>query len=172
MDKLVKKAQNGDAEAFITLMEQNKQTMKRIAIAYLGNEEDVADAIQETILDAFEKKCTLKKPEFFKTWLIRILINNCITIQRKKAKVISMDLVEADQQTKLNLETFHIVQNSDLEFFDLLQKLPKESRIIFQMYYGEQFTTKEIAKLLHLKESTVKSRIHRGKEQLRTQLDI
>ena len=76
MEKLVKKAKKGDAEAFITLMEQNKQTMKRVAYAYLGNEEDVADALQETILAAFEKLDTLKKPEFFRTWLTRILINN------------------------------------------------------------------------------------------------
>ena len=55
MEKLVKKAKKGDAEAFIALMEQNRQSMIRIAFAYLGNEEDVADAMQETILSAFEK---------------------------------------------------------------------------------------------------------------------
>ena len=53
MEKLVKKAKKGDAEAFIALMEQNRQSMIRIAFAYLGNEEDVADAMQETILSAF-----------------------------------------------------------------------------------------------------------------------
>jgi DNA-directed RNA polymerase specialized sigma24 family protein len=46
MEKLVKKAKKGDAEAFIALMEQNRQSMIRIAFAYLGNEEDVADAMQ------------------------------------------------------------------------------------------------------------------------------
>lgn len=54
MEKLVKKAKKGDAEAFIALMEQNRQIMIRIAFAYLGNEEDVADAMQESILSAFE----------------------------------------------------------------------------------------------------------------------
>ena len=56
MEKLVKKAKKGDAEAFIALMEQNRQSMIRIAFAYLGNEEDVADAMQETILSAFEQE--------------------------------------------------------------------------------------------------------------------
>ena len=55
MEKLVKKAKKGDAEAFIALMEQNRQSMIRIAFAYLGNEEDVADAMQETILSAYEE---------------------------------------------------------------------------------------------------------------------
>ncbi|MFR2604315.1 MAG: RNA polymerase sigma factor [Waltera sp.] len=61
MEKLVKKAKKGDAEAFIALMEQNRQIMIRIAFAYLGNEEDVADAMQETILSAFEKSGYLTK---------------------------------------------------------------------------------------------------------------
>lgn len=61
MEKLVKKAKKGDAEAFIALMEQNRQSMIRIAFAYLGNEEDVADAMQETILSAFEKLDTYEE---------------------------------------------------------------------------------------------------------------
>ena len=82
MEKLVKKAKKGDAEAFIALMEQNRQIMIRIAFAYLGNEEDVADAMQETILSAFEKLDTLRRAEYFRTWLIRILINQCIAMRR------------------------------------------------------------------------------------------
>ena len=66
MEKLVKKAKKGDAEAFIALMEQNRQSMIRIAFAYLGNEEDVADAMQETILSAFEKLEELKAFEIYK----------------------------------------------------------------------------------------------------------
>ena len=66
MEKLVKKAKKGDAEAFIALMEQNRQSMIRIAFAYLGNEEDVADAMQESILSAFEKLEELKAFEIYK----------------------------------------------------------------------------------------------------------
>lgn len=84
MEKLVKKAKKGDAEAFIALMEQNRQSMIRIAFAYLGNEEDVADAMQESILSAFEKLDTLRRAEYFRTWLIRILINQCIAMRRHR----------------------------------------------------------------------------------------
>ena len=63
MSILVKKAQRGDAEAFIALMEENKMTLRRVAYGYLQNEEDVADAIQDTILDAFENmEVPSKKP--------------------------------------------------------------------------------------------------------------
>ena len=62
--------------------------------------------------------------------------------------------------------------STDLEFNDLLKTLSEESRLIFQMYYGEQFTIGEIAGMLHMKENTVKSRIHRGRERLRSQMDV
>ena len=51
MEFLVKKAQRGDAEAFIALMEENKQGMYKVAKGFLRNEEDVADVMQETVLD-------------------------------------------------------------------------------------------------------------------------
>lgn len=162
MNTLVKRAQRGDAEAFISLIEECRMSFRRVAFGYLGNEEDVADAIQDTILDAFEHIGSLKKAEYFKTWITRILINNCTRTYRKNRKNVSMEqnMEEGSCDTG----------NSDVEFRELLLELPKESRIIFQLYFGEQFTTKEIADILGMKENTVKSRIHRGKEQLRISL--
>lgn len=125
----------------------------------------MADALQDTTLDAFEKIHTLKNAEYFKTWLIRILINNCISIQRRRKKVVVMNIIDEEQKVSSELQT-------NLEFYDLLEKLPEETRVIFQMYYGEQFSIREIAQLLEMKENTVKSKIHRGREQLRSQLDV
>ncbi len=165
METLVRKAQSGDAEAFICLMEECKMTLRRVAYGYLGNDEDVADAIQDTILAAYESLGALQKREHFKTWLVRILINNCTKTWRRKKRSISWEggcyadyVQEADQE------------KADVEFKQLLMSLPEDSRIIFQLYYGEQFTTKEIASVLDMKESTVKSRLHRGREQLRAEL--
>lgn len=66
MKILVKRAQHGDAEAFIELIEKNKMTLQRVAYGYFRDEEDVADVIQDTILGAFEHIQELKKAEFFK----------------------------------------------------------------------------------------------------------
>ena len=77
MENLVKKAKSGDSGAFAQLIRMNTQSMYKVAWAYLKNDEDVADAIQETILKCYEKLSTLKKDSYFKTWMIRILINNC-----------------------------------------------------------------------------------------------
>ena len=166
MDTLVKKAQRGDAEAFIALMEECKMTLRRVAYGYLGNDEDVADAIQDTILAAYEHLDTLKKREHFKTWLVRILINNCTKTWRQKKRNVSFESEHALGRTE------HVDrERADVEFRELLLSLPEDSRTIFQLYYGEQFTTKEIADILDMNENTIKSKLHRGKEQLREELE-
>ena len=75
MTDLIKKAIHGDADAFLELMDVNSLAMYKVAKGILGNDDDVADAVQNTILTCFEKLNTLKKPRYFKTWMIRILMN-------------------------------------------------------------------------------------------------
>ena len=162
MKMLVRRAQCGDADAFISLMEENRQALYRVACGFFQNQEDIADAMQETILDAYEHIRDLKKAELFRTWLIRILINNCSRIFNYNKKNCSTDEIPEIE----SMET----GNANVEFRELLNHLPSDSRMIFQLYYGEQFTTREIGVILNMKESTVKSRLHRGKEQLRAEL--
>ncbi|MDE6389521.1 MAG: RNA polymerase sigma factor [Lachnospiraceae bacterium] len=165
MDILVKKAQRGDAEAFIALIEECKMTLRRVAFGYLSNDEDVADAIQDTILAAYEHIDTLKRGEHFKTWLVRILINNCTKVWRQRKRNVSLESEQEFGHTG-NIDA----ERSDVEFRQMLMSLPEDSRAIFQLYYGEQFTTREIASILDMNENTIKSKLHRGKEQLREQL--
>ena len=166
MDILVKKAQCGDAEAFIALIEECKMTLRRVAYGYLGNDEDVADAIQDTILAAYEHIDTLKRGEHFKTWLVRILINNFTKTWRQKKKNAGLEGERA-----LGCKEHIDREKADVEFKELLLSLPEDSRAIFQLYYGEQFTTKEIAGILDMNENTIKSKLRRGKKQLREELE-
>ena len=81
--QLVRGATALDTDAFLELIDNNTDRMYKTAWAILGNEADAADAIQETILDCYEKLNTLRHPEYFTTWLTRILINNCLSIRRQ-----------------------------------------------------------------------------------------
>ena len=75
MKTLIKKAQHKDADAFVELMQENMKDMYKVARAILSNDEDAADAIQDTILACWEKIHTLKQEDFFKTWLTRISVS-------------------------------------------------------------------------------------------------
>lgn len=81
---LVKRAKSGNEEAFIRLMELQSDCMYKMAKTILKNEEDVADAMAETVLTCWEKSSTLRKNRYVKTWMIRILLNKCYDLLRKK----------------------------------------------------------------------------------------
>lgn len=159
----VKRAQRGDTKAFVELMEENRQAMQRIAFGYFSCEDDVADVMQQTTLNAFEKLETLKNPAYFKTWLIRIHINNCNALYNTKKNCMAVEEMEEGRY----LEEYP----SEDEFYQLIADLSEENRLIFQLYYGEEYTTKEIGRILHMKESTVRSRLHRGKEQIKRKIE-
>lgn len=88
---LLRKAKRGDSDAFCQLMDQHMNGMYKIARSYLHNDEDAADAIQDTILSCFENLPHLKQNRYFKTWLIRILINKCKDILEKHKRIIYTD---------------------------------------------------------------------------------
>ena len=162
MRSLVKKAQQQDAEAFIQLMEMHKESMYKIAHSYLKRDADIADAMQETILDCFEKIQILKDPNYFKTWLIRILINNCNDIIRKESKVCLLEHYEG-----LEIEA---VAEDLTEFRELLNSLDEKYRTILILYYVEGYRIREIAGLLDMNESTVNSRLRRSRMMLKKEL--
>ena len=157
MIQLVRKAAAGDADAFLELMENNSSAMYKVARGMLNNDEDVADAIQSAILACFEKIHTLKKPEYFRTWMIRILINECISIQRHYKNLnMSHEFLEIpDQDMSL----------AEFEFKEMLGLVKEEYRIVLILYYVEGLRISEIGELLDLNENTVKSRLVRAREQ-------
>lgn len=164
MELLVKKAQRGDAEAFITLIEENKQSMYKVARGFLNNDEDIADAIAETVLDCYEKIVTLKQSSYFKTWMIRILINNCKDLLRMRKGAVSIEVMpEAEDeqaQTGADLQSFR----------ELVAPLKEKDQSIFTLYYVYGLKIKEIAACMEMKENTVTSRLKRGRETLRREM--
>ena len=87
---MLKAAKKGNSEAFIQLLETQKGQIYRIAFAYLKNEQDALEAIQEVTFRAFKNIRKLKEPKYFSTWLTRIMINYCIDeLKRKKRFLIS-----------------------------------------------------------------------------------
>ncbi|AFM41493.1 DNA-directed RNA polymerase specialized sigma subunit, sigma24 [Desulfosporosinus acidiphilus SJ4] len=87
MEYQIKKAQKGDKEAFVQAITLYLPVMYKVARTRLSSEEDIGDAIQESILSAFKNLQSLKNPSVFHTWLMRILINQCNGIGTKITKV-------------------------------------------------------------------------------------
>ena len=88
MEELINRSLQGDQDAYIELIESIQIEMYKIATSQLNNIDDVNDAIQETIIHSYNKLDTLKNINYFKTWIIRILINECNIIHRNRKKTI------------------------------------------------------------------------------------
>lgn len=159
MVQLVKRSMEGDADAFLELMEKNSLAMYKVARGILNNDEDAADAIQDTILACFEKIHTLRKPEYFKTWMIRILINECNKIHRHYANLNMNEEMPEIPRQDMSLAEF--------EFKEMLRQVEEPYRVILILYYVEGLRISDIAGILNLNENTVKTRLKRAREQIR-----
>ena len=153
------KAKNGDNEAFLELINENKLNIYRVARGILSNEHDIEDAIQNTVIKAYEKINTLKKNEFFRTWLVRILINECNEIIRRNKRVVSIN--ESNHEERYN----DCYENIDLT--KAINSLSEELRITTVLFYFEDMSIKDIASVLNIPHGTVRSRLSRARKILR-----
>lgn len=159
--RLVVEAKQHDPDAFTMLMQYFAKDMYRTAIAILLNDEDAADAIQDTILACWQKLGTLREERYFKTWMTRILINKCYDIRKQQVDKVSIEECE---------ELIASDRDSNGELKELLSRLQERYRIPMMLFYGEGYKISEIAQLLKIPKSTVQTRLARGREKLATYL--
>ncbi len=157
---LIKKAKSGDPDAFVELMEQNKLSMYKTAVAILHNDADAADAMQDAILLCWKNISKLRQEKFFKTWLTRILINSCKDLIRKNGNVVYLESYD-------NVDTGTDESLSNQNVKESFEGLSKNYKLVLTLYYNQGLTIKEISKLLDMKENTVKTRLSRGREEFK-----
>lgn len=153
---LVRLAKSRDPEAFVRLMQLHAKNMYRVALAILLNDEDAADAIQDTILTCWEKISTLREECFFRTWMTRILIRKCCDLRDTRRQY-----TELDETAEPAAEDCY-----NLELKEALTSLDEKYRTVMILFYAEGYKTDEIAELLQIPKSTVQTRLQRGREKL------
>jgi len=151
-----------DKDQFTNLVLEAEPTLYRVSKSILKNDYDCADAVQEAILAAYTKLKSLKKQEFFKTWLCRILIRECYRILNARKRSVSFEEYAAYAQTPSP-------EYGGLQ--DALSKLGEKYRVVVILHYAEGFKTREIAGMLKIPEGTVKSRLSRAKTELKQYLN-
>ncbi|WP_072334347.1 MULTISPECIES: sigma-70 family RNA polymerase sigma factor [unclassified Paenibacillus] len=158
MEDDVKLARQGDREAFIRLIHELENGLYGVARSMVTRDEDCADAIQETILKAYHAIPGLKEPQYFKTWLFRILINECNSILKKRKRSIPSDTLGAGMAVA--------GASSDYDRVDLrtvVDRLEEGLRVVVTLHYFEDMPLRQISEVLGTPEGTVKSRLHRAR---------
>lgn len=165
--ELVKKAVNGNEQAFETLVRNETDKLYRIAFLYVRNEEDALDAIQDSVYKAFISIKKLKEPKFFQTWLTKILIRSCYDLLRKKKKIVSMDDdVVSDVASKSGED---VDANMDLVY--AVSSLNQNYKTAIILFYFRDLPISSIAKTMGKSENTVKTYLRRAKLELKGLLE-
>lgn len=134
----------------------------RIAQAMLWRDADCADAIQEAVFRGWMKKGQINEPAYFETWLIRILINQCKDVLRRRRRdPLPLD-IETGQEDRLC---------EDVHLRACLKRLPEEYRIPLLLHHLEGYSIRDVAKMLCLPEKRVTARLYRARKALRSLLD-
>ena len=149
-----------DKELFVREMEGCSGMLYRVAYAILRNDDACMDAMQETALKAWEKRHTLREQRYFRTWVTRICINTCRSMQSARRRLVSIEDVP---------EPAFSPPDPALDL--ALAALPESLRLPLVLCYCEGMTYAEVATTLRLPVATVRGRIHRAKLELRKELD-
>ena len=149
-----------DEQEFEQAIRRLQTPMYRTAVSILWNDEDAADAIQEAILRAWQKRRSLRSAEAFDMWLMRILLNECRNTQRRnrlRAMPLEADVAEASAP--------------DTDLRDALRRLPEKYRTPLLLHTLDGYSVAEVARMLRVPESTARGRIYQGRKQLKTLLE-
>ena len=134
----------------------------KIAMVYLGNKQDVEEAIQETFIKLIYKAPDFRDQEHKKAWLIRVITNHCKNMQgslwRKRV-------------TRMEHMNDYFVEPSERTLMDHVMSLPFKYKSVIHLFYYEDYSVKEIAGILQINESAVKMRLQRGRKLLRMDLE-
>lgn len=149
-----------DQQEYIRQAENLKARLYRTALLYLGSESAALDAVDEAVYKGFLSCKKLKQPEFFTTWLTRVLINVCNDELRRRRRVTAMD----------ELPETAAEQFDALPLREAVERLPRDLRSVIVLRYFSGCTLAEAAEILSLPPGTVSSRQRKALALLRLEL--
>ena len=178
-NRLIARTLAGETEAFSVLVKRWERPIYSLALRMLGKDEDARDACQEAFIAAFRNLSKFRGDAKFSSWMYRIALNACHT-RLRNAGIVKYSLDETDkngrQKDVVDKSAVSLSEQMQLDertqfVRRALQALPPEMRQVIVMKEYEEMTFVEIAEILHLPISTVKSRLYTGLQQMRLRLE-
>jgi RNA polymerase sigma-70 factor (ECF subfamily) len=172
--ELIRRAQNGDSEAFAGLVALHERFVYNLALRSLGDPDDACDAAQDAFVRAWKALPEFRQQSKFRTWLYRIVINLCINrsprLRRQLDELGHDELLDqpAPETVPAQVEQRELYAHLHREVEDL----PEQYRLLVSLRYQHDLSYDEIAALLEMPLGTVKTGLYRAKERLRASLTV
>ena len=178
--ELIDRVNNGDIALFEVLIRRYNPYLYKIGRSYKFNHQDVEDLMQETFIKAYENLAKLENAVYFKTWLVRIMLNECY---RKSHKPSLQNEITTDTfLSEKIIPMFSNGNNSDTEktvasremnsaIENAIKHIPVDYGVVFSLRELNGMSVQETAKVLNITETNVKVRLNRAKAMLRKELE-
>lgn len=162
--ELVRAAKHGDPDAFASLYQEIYEDLYRFAVYILKNPVDAQDAVSEAVADAFASVRRLRTEEAFRAWMFRILSAKC----RQKLKEYMHKTVELSEELSEHLAAPGTDDTAEhVQVRMLFWELPEQERMILAMHLFAGYTSREIARQMHMNENTIRSKESRALKKLK-----
>lgn len=152
-----------DRTEFGVYAERYKDTVYRVALNFLGNAQDAEDAVQEVLLKLYLTGESFQGEEHVKRWLIRVTLNFCKNAARAAKRRVPTPPEELALSVPFEAE-------EQIALFTAVMSLPEKYRVPLYLFYYEEYSVREIARVMELKESAVTTRLQRAREKLKSML--
>ena len=151
-----------DKDAFAARVTAMQQSLYRVAAGYLRGEADRLDAVCEAVARAWEKRGTLRDERLFATWLTRILIRECVNIQRRQRRTVPVDTLPEQAQE----------DESDAvrSLREAMETIPQRQRTMVVLHYMEDYDVREVARIMGTTRGAVCAGLSRARETLRRRI--
>lgn len=178
--RLAKLARHGDRNAFAELVDLYKDKIYHLAYRMIGNRHEAEDVVQETFLRVYKNLDRYDEFQKFSTWIYRIGTNLCIDRLRKRKPTYSLDANISDGEgidgyamlpgDDNSPEEELLLSETQLQVREAINSLPDKYKSVVILRYLHDLSLQEISEILHMPVTTVKTRVHRGREFLRKKL--
>jgi RNA polymerase sigma-70 factor (ECF subfamily) len=174
----VTSSQRGDTLAFNRLVLKWEKTIYNLALRMLQDRDEAAEATQETFLSAFKNIRRFRRDSKFSTWLFRIAVNHCISRARRRPPGTHFSLDDAAQSAR-SAAQLQVTETQEGKLLcaenrsrvrAALAFLPPDQRAVIELKFFQELTFEDIAAILQVPLSTIKSRLYSGLDSLKVRL--
>lgn len=145
---------------------ENREGYYRLAYTYVKNQQDALDIVQEAICKALESQHKLKNPDGIKSWFYKIVVHTALDFLRKSNKIV---LTEDEILEDIGGSSSDNYEDTDL--MSALDRLSDENKTIVVLRYFEAMKLQDIASIMNIPESTVKTKLYSSLKKLRIELE-
>ena len=168
LEELIKGCKSKKLTSQSTLYQMYKEQFFVLSLKYCKNRQEAQDNLQDSFLEIFKRIKQYKGKGSFEGWMKRIVINKAIDRYKKELSKVTLD-DQKQWEGSTEIESDISIPLDDILI--CIQQLPTRYRLVFNLYVMDEYSHKEIAKMLAISEGTSKSNLHRAKLILKEQIE-